>query len=160
MRVANLAAMIVILCNMPAISQGEVSDVHGAVTVKLHAIGVQIYQCKKTDHSALEWAFREPVAALIENGKSVGVHSAGPTWRMNDGSSIKGAVVKQAPGMASLDIPWLELKTTERLGEGMLSGVTGIRRVDTKGGNLSGPCSAEGSFAAVPYEAEYVFIKP
>jgi hypothetical protein len=154
---------MILACSVPAssqTSQADVSDTHGATTLQVHAVGSQIYECKKTDHGSLEWAFREPVATLMAKAKTVGVHFAGPSWRMNDGSLIKGAVVKQAPGTTSSDIPWLELKTTEHAGDGALGNATGIRRVETKGGKLAGTCSPEGSFASVPYEADYVFVKP
>lgn len=158
----SFSALIIVCSNSSANSQAtqaDVSDVHGAATMRMHAVGLQIYECRRTDHDRLEWSFREPIATLMAHGKSVGVHYAGPAWRMSDGSSIKGAVIRQAPGTTSLDIPWLELKTTEHVGEGSLGDVIGIRRIGTKGGINSGPCSLEGSFASVPYEAEYVFVK-
>ncbi len=162
-RMISIAAMMIMSCNMSAkaqTSQADVSDVRDAATMQVHAVGSQIYECKKSGHDRLEWGFREPVASLIANGKTVGVHYAGPAWRMTDGSSIKGSVIRQATGTTSHDIPWLELKVTEHLGEGMLSNVTDIRRIGTKGGNLSGSCSPEGAFVSVPYEAEYIFVKP
>jgi hypothetical protein len=140
-------------------SQSDIADIHGAETLQVKGVGAQIYECRKADQGRLEWVFREPAAALIKDGKTLGVHYAGPTWRMNDGSSIKGVVVKQAQGTTSGDIPWLELNAIDHLGKGALSNVTGVRRIRTTGGKISGSCMNEGSFTSAPYEAEYIFIK-
>ena len=45
--------------------------------VTLHAEGAQIYECKTADDGKLAWAFREPIATLILDGKTVGRHYAG-----------------------------------------------------------------------------------
>nr|WP_042671615.1 DUF3455 domain-containing protein [Methylobacterium sp. B34] len=140
-------------------SQADLADVHGSETLKVQGVGAQIYECKKVAQGRLEWVFRDPAAALIKDGKTLGEHYAGPTWRMNDGSSIKGVVVKQAQGTTSADIPWLELKAVDHLGKGFLSNVTSVRRIRTEGGQISGPCTSEGSFTSASYEAEYIFIK-
>ena len=66
--------------------------------VTLHAAGAQIYQCKAGSDGKLAWAFREPIAALIADGQTVGRHYAGPTWEHNDGSAVTGKVVAHAPG--------------------------------------------------------------
>jgi hypothetical protein len=56
----------------------------GAVIATFHAEGAQIYQCKPdtekypSEPRALAWQFREPIATLIVDGKSIGWHSAGP----------------------------------------------------------------------------------
>src|SRR5262245_42353798 len=65
---------------------------------KVHAEGVQIYECKADAAGKLVWQFREPVATLMEGGKTVGVHYAGPNWQMADGSTVTGKVSGRAPG--------------------------------------------------------------
>src|ERR1700761_5550900 len=62
--------------------------------ITLHAEGAQLYECKPDSGKpgALTWQFREPIATLIRDGKSVGQHYAGPTWDYHDGSSVKGKV--------------------------------------------------------------------
>ena len=46
----------------------------------------------------LAWAFREPIATLFQDGKTVGRHYAGPTWELSDGSAVVGKVAASAPG--------------------------------------------------------------
>jgi hypothetical protein len=43
------------------------------------------------------WTFREPVATLIENGKTVGRHFAGPRWELEDGSLLQGRMARASP---------------------------------------------------------------
>ena len=40
----------------------------------------------------------------------------------------------------------------------MLSGVTTVQRINTKGGATQGTCDSAGSYLSVPYSADYVFI--
>ena len=58
------------------------------VVVTLHAEGAQIYDCKAGADGKLAWAFREPIATLLDNGKTVGRHYAGPNWELSDGSAV------------------------------------------------------------------------
>ena len=46
--------------------------------VTLHAEGAQIYECKPDAEGRLVWSFREPIATLLTEGKTVGRHYAGP----------------------------------------------------------------------------------
>jgi hypothetical protein len=43
-----------------------------------HAQGAQVYECKADASGKLAWQFREPVATLLVDGKTVGRHYAGP----------------------------------------------------------------------------------
>src|SRR5271166_6294744 len=52
----------------------------GGAVATLQAAGAQIYTCSRNAKGALEWTFREPVAALLQDGKTVGRHFVGPTW--------------------------------------------------------------------------------
>ena len=72
--------------------------------VTLHAEGAQIYECKTADDGKLAWAFREPIATLILDGKTVGRHYAGPIWEYVDGSSVHGKAVANAPGATGNDV--------------------------------------------------------
>ncbi len=49
--------------------------------------------------------FREPIATLMIDGKTVGRHFAGPIWEMTDGSAVGAKVSAQAPGATANDIP-------------------------------------------------------
>jgi len=53
----------------------------------------------------------------------------------------------------------LKLKVIERRGNGVLSGVTTVQRIDTRGGAVEGPCATAGAYLSVPYAADYVFLR-
>jgi hypothetical protein len=137
----------------------------GARITTVHADGAQIYVCKQTWEEspsqvpALTWQFREPIAALSSNGMSIGRHYAGPNWDYFDGSGVKGKVVASAPGATENDIPWLKLDVVEHRGDGILSNVTAVQRINTKGGVALGICEIAGSLLIVPYSADYVFVR-
>jgi hypothetical protein len=125
----------------------------------LHAEGAQVYECKTNADGALAWALREPIATLFSSGKTVGRHYAGPNWEYSDGSAVVGQVVGTAPGQVAMDIPWLKLGVTSRRGNGVLSQVTTVQRINTMGGRLNGACYKAGGFESVPYSADYVFLR-
>ena len=127
--------------------------------VTLHAAGAQIYQCKAGSDGKLAWAFREPIAALIADGQTVGRHYAGPTWEHNDGSAVTGKVVAKAPGATHNDVAWLKLEVVGRRGSGTLGAANIVQRTNTSGGALSGACDAAGALRSVPYSADYVFLR-
>lgn len=164
LRTLSLAvAATVILAFVPARaddSQTVIAAPIGTVVKTVHAVGAQIYECKSDGHTGLAWTFREPIATLIADGKTVGRHFAGPSWEMADGSLVMGKVVGKAPGASSSDIPWLKLAVSQHQGNGILSDVTTVQRITTLGGNKAGPCSSEGVLTAEPYSADYVFSRP
>jgi hypothetical protein len=125
----------------------------------VHAEGAQVYECKAGPDGRLAFAFREPIATLLVDGKTVGRHYAGPTWEHGDGSAVVGKAVGNAPGTTAEDIPWLKLQVVASRGSGILSAVTTIQRVNTKGGKLEGACDKAGSFKSAPYAADYVFLR-
>lgn len=125
----------------------------------LHAEGAQIYECKAAADGKLTWSFREPIATLLENGKTIGRHYAGPNWEAQDGSAVTGKVTGTAPGETESDIPWLKLEVASRRGNGLLSEVTTVQRVLTHGGKLDGACGKAGEFKSAPYSADYIFLK-
>lgn len=125
----------------------------------VHAIGAQVYECKTNSEGELAWQFREPVATLVIDGKTVGHHFAGPVWVMADGSAVSAKVSAQAPGATANDIPLLRLDVAARHGSGLLSGVTTVQRLNTHGGHADAACDARGTFLSVPYSADYAFYK-
>src|SRR6266850_4916700 len=127
--------------------------------VTLHAEGAQIYDCKAGTDGKLAWAFREPIATLLLDGKTVGRHYAGPNWEHIDGSAVVARAVGNAPGATPNDIPWLKLTVTSGRGTGILSGVTTVQRINTAGGKLEGECDKAGSYRNAPYSADYVFLR-
>ena len=133
--------------------------VSGATTVAtFHGVGAQIYECKADPKGKLTWTFREPIAALVQDGKTVGRHYAGPTWEDNDGSKIVGKASGNAPGATANDVPWLKLDVVDKSGNGVLSNVTTVQRINTKGGAAKGACKTAGELRSVPYSADYVFL--
>jgi Protein of unknown function (DUF3455) len=130
-----------------------------SVVLSAHAEGAQVYECKAGSDGKLAWAFREPIATLFVDGKTIGRHYAGPTWEHIDGSAVTAKAAGNAPGATADDIPWLKLQVTSSRGSGVLTGVTTVQRINTKGGKLEGACDKAGTFKSVPYSAEYVFLR-
>ena len=129
------------------------------VVLTVHAEGAQVYECKPGSDRKPGWAFREPIATLLVDGKTVGRHYAGPNWEHIDGSAVVGKVAASAPGATPADIPWLRLDVASHRGSGVLSGVTTVQRINTQGGNLDGACDKAGTFRSAPYSADYVFLR-
>jgi hypothetical protein len=129
------------------------------VVATLHAEGAQVYECKTDAGGKLVWQFREPIATLLLEGKTVGRHYAGPTWEHGDGSAVVGKAVGRAPAATPQDIPWLRLDVTERRGSGALSGATTVQRIHTQGGAADGACDKVGAYRSIPYAADYVFLR-
>jgi len=125
----------------------------------VHAERAQVYECKAGADGKLAWAFREPIATLLADGKTIGRHYAGPNWEHADGSAVVGKAAGNAPGATANDIPWLKLEVTSKRGSGVLSGVTTVQRINTQGGKLAGACDKAGAFSSAPYSADYVFLR-
>ena len=121
------------------------------VVLTLHAEGAQVYECKAGSDGKLAWAFREPIATLLLDGKTVGRHYTGPNWEHIDSSAVVGKAVGNAPGATPNDIPWLKLTVTSGRGTGILSGVTTVQRINTVGGKLEGACDKPGTYRNAPY---------
>jgi hypothetical protein len=162
-RNAALALLLLSGLNVSANAATPLPDAIAApgetVVLTVHAEGAQVYECKAGADGKLAWVFREPIASLFVDGKTVGRHYAGPNWEHVDGSAVTGKAAGSAPGTTSDDIPWLKLQVTGSRGNGVLSGVTTVQRINTKGGKFEGPCDKAGSFKSAPYSAEYVFLK-
>jgi hypothetical protein len=145
------------------VSAAEVPDAIAApgetLVATIHAQGAQVYECKADAAGKLVWQFREPIATLLVDGKTVGRHYAGPNWELADGSAVVGKVAGRAPGATVQEIPLLKLDVTSQRGSGQLSGVTTIQRLNTRGGVAEGRCESAGAFLSVPYSADYTFFK-
>src|SRR5499427_1063171 len=156
------AAVISAAGIVPALAQSlpdAIAAKGEAVVLTVHAEGAQVYDCKAGEGGKLAWQFREPIATLIQDGKTVGRHYAGPTWEHADGSRVVGKLVARANGATAQDIPWLKLEAVETRSAGALTGVTTIQRINTKGGQFEGACDKVGAMFAAPYAADYVFLK-
>ena len=158
-----LATLLLLGLAVSAKAQTPLPDTIAApgetVVLTVHAEGAQVYECKAGADGKFTWAFREPIATLLVDGKTIGRHYAGPNWEHIDGSAVVGKVTGNAPGATSDDIPWLKLQVVSSRGSGVLSGVTTVQRINTKGGKFEGACDKAGSFKSAPYSAEYVFLK-
>ena len=117
--------------------------------------GFQIYGCQADG----TWKLKAPDATLFDAGHhALGIHFAGPRWRLDDGSEIQGKMLKSEahPGT----IPWLLLSATSTGHDGQLSHVDVVRRTDTEGGVApAGGCDAAhtGAEQRVAYSATYSF---
>ena len=159
----SLALLLLSGAFVSASAQTPIPDAIAApgetIVLTLHAEGAQVYECKAGADGKLSWAFREPIATLLLDGKTVGRHYAGPSWEHIDGSAVVGKAVGNAPGATAKDIPWLKLEVTSHRGSGILSAVTTVQRINTQGGKLEGPCDGAGKFQNAPYSADYVFLR-
>ncbi|WP_114948782.1 DUF3455 domain-containing protein [Microvirga calopogonii] len=162
-KLTTLVAAVLFPVSVPWMASAQVPDPIAApgetLIAMLHAEGAQIYDCKLDSEGKLVWQFREPIATLLMDGKTVGWHYAGPSWELGDGSKVVGRVVARAPGTTPQDIPWLKLEAVSQAGAGRLTGATTIQRLNTKGGVAAGACEAVGALLSVPYSADYVFLK-
>jgi hypothetical protein len=159
--------MLAVLGSLACAAQAEgVENLPAPIAIKggvpiaqLRAAGAQIYICAKSASGGLNWTFREPIASLLEGGKTVGRHFVGPTWEFADGSRVVGEVVSKAPGTTAKDIAWLKLSVKEPQKSGLAAGATWVLRIDTKEGVFEGACDSEGELHSEPYTATYVFVK-
>jgi Protein of unknown function (DUF3455) len=163
-RIACLAAGSIVALSLAA--QGAQAQIPPAIAAPgeaavatLHAEGAQIYECKAYTGDKLAWTFREPIATLILDGRTVGRHYAGPNWGHIDGSIVTGKVVGNAPGATAGDIAWLKLDAVAHHGSGIFAGVTTVQRLNTRGGAFAGACEHAGTLHPVPYSADYVFLR-
>ena len=112
----------------------------------------------------LTWVFREPVATLLEGGRTVGRHYAGPSWEWPRGEPLSSGVSPSACRAralaASRGFGWRWRNSAGRDRGGRLGLVTVILRVNTAGGVVEGTCPTVGELRAVPYAADYVFLTP
>src|SRR5438874_13516719 len=92
-----------------------------------HAEGAQVYDCKAGNDGKLAWAFREPIATLLLDGKTIGRHYAGPNWEHMDGSLVTARAAGNVPGKTAADIPWLKLEVTAHRGRGMPNAGTTVQ---------------------------------
>ena len=114
--------------------------------------GMQIYVC--TDG---HWTLKAPDAKLLDaDGHQIGTHFAGPTWKLSDGSEVKGKVIASQPSPDSASVAWLLLQAVPQTGTGKFAEAAYIRRTETHGG--AAPKEAcTGDTLSVPYSATYTF---
>src|SRR5262245_17602325 len=163
MRTPMFPFAIIVASLLPTAASAKVPPALAApgesAVVTLHAEGAQVYECKAGNDGKLAWAFREPIATLLLDGKTVGRHYAGPNWEHVDGSAVTAKAVANAPGQSAGDIPWLKLEVTGHRGSGTLAGITTVQRINTRDGVHTGACDRAGALYSAPYAADYMFLR-
>jgi hypothetical protein len=133
------------------------------LVLKAKARGVQIYKCAVSPNksSQFEWTLKAPKAVLVDaKGHEIIQHFGGPTWKSIDGSSVVGQVQTKVDSPSSASIPWLLLIAKTHEGNGILSKVVSIQRLDTVGGKApSTGCTSKklNTEVQVNYQATYYF---
>jgi hypothetical protein len=131
--------------------------------LRVHGKGDQIYTCSG-DGGQFAWVLKGPEAQLTDQkGKAFGKHFVGPSWEANDGSRVTGKAAANVPSPDPDSIPWLLLTVVSRSGDGVLTRVTSIQRINTRGGKSSGSgCDAAhaGQEERKAYSADYLFFAP
>ncbi|MGA2548826.1 MAG: DUF3455 domain-containing protein [Burkholderiaceae bacterium] len=125
------------------------------------ASGSQNYECRSSG-AGYAWVFTGPQARLYNaDDVQVGKHYAGPTWEYQDGSKVKGSVLKHVASPNPKSVDELLLKVEPHSGTGMFSDVSFIQRLRTFGGAPpEEDCATErvGITKSVEYSAQYVFF--
>lgn len=147
-------------------------DVPDAITVPaglepvlfVRASGDQIYTCQAGADGKYSWTLKGPEAELKDRkDKVIGQHTAGPTWKLKDGSEVTGKVAAKVDSLDPESVPWLLLNVENNSKKGALGNVTVIQRVHTHGGMPgSDPCdeSHKGAESKSKYTADYYFFAP
>ena len=134
------------------------------VVLVAHATGSQIYVCQAGTDGKPAWTLKAPEAELHDQkGAIIGRHYVGPTWKLNDGSEVTGKAAARADSPDANSIPWLLVTVTGHSGDGALSRVTTIQRINTKDGMPpAADCNPAKQNAEVKsaYTADYYFYAP
>ncbi|HVI07278.1 MAG TPA: DUF3455 domain-containing protein [Candidatus Binatia bacterium] len=134
------------------------------VVLWAHAKGSQIYTCQAGADGKLNWTLKAPEAELYDRkDKVIGEHSAGPTWKLKDGSEVTGKMAAKVDSLDPESIPWLLVNVATNSGKGALAKATTIQRVHTHGGQPSAEGCDEahkGAESKVAYTADYYFYAP
>jgi hypothetical protein len=122
--------------------------------LKLEAAGdgSHIYTCTNG-----HWTPKGPDARLLDDhGHVIGAHFAGPTWRLEDGSEIKGKAIATQSARDASSVPWLLVQAVPGSGTGKFANVTYIQRTETQGGSAGSDTCTSGE-KQIPYRAKYSF---
>ena len=149
----------------PAPSLGFFSRIKVPDTVqpvlRLQGRGVQVFRCEPRG-SSYAWVFRLPEADLMDaTGKAVIRHGANFSFEHTDGSRLLGSVVDFDDSPEGNNLRWL-LLSARSFGQGILTGVTHVQRVNTNGGMPPPRCDAsqQNRLLRVDFSADFVFYKP
>lgn len=158
-----LIAVVVSIAAIHAQRASGSIDLPGGARAVLQAKGdgVQIYMCS-AGNDGPRWVLNAPDAKLLDaDGKTIGSHFAGPTWRLEDGSQVQGELIASQPAPQSNSVAWLLLRAKAGTATGALAEVAFIRRTETHGGvAIESNCANShdvGNTARIPYTATYTF---
>ena len=130
----------------------------------VHAKGSQVYTCQAGADGKFSWTLKGPEAELTDRkDKVIGQHSAGPTWKLKDGSEVTGKAAAHVDSLDPDSIPWLLVNVVTNAKKGMLADVTTIQRVHTHGGKPGNDACDESHKDAEnrsSYTADYYFFAP
>jgi hypothetical protein len=134
------------------------------IVLLAHAVGLQIYGCQAGPEGKFAWILKAPAAELRDQKDQViGSHSAGPSWKLKDGSEVTGKAAGHADSPDPDSIPWLLVNVVAHSGNGLLTNVTTIQRVHTHGGKPAAKGCDEAHRDAETksgYTADYYFYAP
>jgi hypothetical protein len=131
----------------------------------VRAKGSQTYTCQAGADGKFSWTLKGPEAELKDRKeKVIGQHSAGPSWKLKDGSEVTGKAVAHVDSLDPDSIPWLLVNVESHTGKaGLLTNVTTIQRVHTHGGEPGNEACDEphkGAETKSDYTADYYFYAP
>jgi hypothetical protein len=132
-----------------------------APVLRLQGKGVQVFRCEPRG-TGYTWMFRLPEADLVDTGgKAVVRHGANFSFEHTDGSRLLGTVVDFDDAPDTTNLRWL-LLSARSFGQGALTGVTYVQRVNTNGGMPPPKCDAsqQNRLLRVDFSADFVFYKP
>ena len=148
----------------PDVPQAIQAPPQEEVILMAHAVGLQIYGCQAGPDGKLNWTLKGPKAELTDRKDNViGSHSAGPTWKVKDGSEVTGKATAHVDSSDPDSIPWLLVNVVAHSGTGLLANVTTIQRVHTHGGKPTAQGCDESHRDAETkssYTADYYFYAP
>ena len=134
------------------------------VVLYAHATGSQVYSCQAAADGKFSCTLKAPEAELHDRkDKVIGQHSAGPSWKLKDGSEVTGKAAARVESLDPGSVPWLLVKVVSHAGNGQLTNVTTIQRVHTHGGQPPAEgCDASHGDAETKsgYSADYYFYAP
>ena len=162
--VSILATASAAFANVDNLSLPEPVRVPDAHVQKTWTVGIGevTYACReKADQPGSHaWTFVVPAATLYDaSKKEVGKYYGGPTWESKDGSKVTGKQIAVAPNSAG-NLPLQLVKANPATGDGAMTGVSYIQRLNTVGGAApSKVCdtASAGQEMKVAYQADYVF---
>lgn len=173
---AALTTLVLAACSTPGMMNTAMKtpDAPAAVSVPAgHKVSMMTtgmgdltYECRARAGmpGQWEWVFVGPDAMLYDmSRKMVGKYYGGPTWEAADGSKVGGKQLAVAPSPNPGAIPLQLVQAGPATGNGAMSGVSYIQRLNTVGGVAPSDTCAEamaGMKKTVKYQADYVFYKP